>query len=86
MGRPPKYGAPQIKAGGSITFFSGIWSHRPPAEVAVVAAMNSGIEGLTRALAVELAPLEVAQTIVYLMTNTFTTGSIIFVDGGYILR
>jgi NAD(P)-dependent dehydrogenase (short-subunit alcohol dehydrogenase family) len=124
-----KYGAPQIKAGGSITFFSGIWSHRPPAEVAVIAAMNSAIEGLTRALAVELAPLrvntvapglidtplyanmqvevregmfaaygaatpakrvgrpeEVAQTVVYLMTNTFTTGSIIFVDGGYILR
>ena len=46
-----KYGATQIRAGGSITFFSGIWSHRPPAEVAVVAAMNSGIEGLTRALA-----------------------------------
>jgi len=124
-----KYGAPQIKAGGSITFFSGIWSHRPPAEVAVVAAMNSGIEGLTRALAVELAPLrvnavapglidtplyasmpvevregmfaaygaaapakrvgrpeEVAQTVVYLMANAFTTGTTIFVDGGYTLR
>jgi NAD(P)-dependent dehydrogenase (short-subunit alcohol dehydrogenase family) len=124
-----KYGAPQIKAGGSITFFSGIWSHRPPAEVAVVAAMNSGIEGLTRALAVELAhlrvnavapglidtplyasmpvevregmfaaygaatpakrvgrPEEVAQTVVYLMANAFTTGTTIFVDGGYTLR
>ena len=124
-----KYGAPQIKAGGSITFFSGIWSHRPPAEVAVLAAMNSGIEGLTRALAVELAPLrvnavapgiidtplyasmpvevregmfaaygaaapakrvgrpeEVAQTVVYLMANAFTTGTTIFVDGGYTLR
>ena len=124
-----KYGAPQIKAGGSITFFSGIWSHRPPAEVAVVAAMNSGIEGLTRALAVELAPLrvnavapglidtplyasmpvevregmfaaygaaapakrvgrpeDVAQTVVYLMANAFTTGTTIFVDGGYTLR
>jgi NAD(P)-dependent dehydrogenase (short-subunit alcohol dehydrogenase family) len=124
-----KYGAPQIKAGGSITFFSGIWSHRPPAEVAVVAAMNSGIEDLTRALAVELAPLrvnavapglidtplyasmpvevregmfaaygaatpakrvgrpeEVAQTVVYLMANAFTTGTTIFVDGGYTLR
>ena len=124
-----KYGAPQIRAGGSITFFSGIWSHRPPAEVAVVAAMNSAIEGLTRALAVELAPIrvnavapglidtpiyagmpvevregmfaaygaatpvkrvgrpeEVAQTVIYLMSNTFTTGSTIFIDGGYTLR
>ena len=29
---------------------------------------------------------EVAQTVVYLMANTFTTGSTVFVDGGYTLR
>jgi NAD(P)-dependent dehydrogenase (short-subunit alcohol dehydrogenase family) len=96
--------------------------------LATVAAINSAIEGLTRALAVELAPIrvnavspglidtpifsglpparkealfqafaaapvrrvgrpeEVAQTVLYLMTNTFTTGSTLYPDGGYLLR
>jgi len=31
-------------------------------------------------------PEEVAQTVLYLMTNTFTTGSTLYVDGGYTLR
>ena len=31
-------------------------------------------------------PEEVAQTVLYLMTNTFTTGSTLYVDGGYLLR
>ncbi len=31
-------------------------------------------------------PEEVAQTVVYLMANTFTTGSTVFIDGGYTLR
>ena len=106
-----------------------MWSQRPPAGVSVFAAINSAIEGLARALAVELAPLrvnavspgtvdtpiyagmpaaaredmfrafaaaaplgrvgrpeEVAQTVLYLMTSTFTTGSTLYVDGGFTLR
>ena len=106
-----------------------MWSQRPPAGVATVAAINGAIEALARALAVELAPIrvnavspglidtpiysgmpaaqkeavfkgfaaaapvkrvgrpeEVAQTVLYLMTNTFTTGSTLYVDGGYLLR
>jgi len=31
-------------------------------------------------------PEEVAQTVLYLLGNTFTTGSTIYVDGGYTLR
>jgi len=124
-----KYGAPRLRPGGSIVLFSGMWSQRPPAGVATVAAINSAIEGLARALAVELAPIrvnavapglvdtpiyagmpaaqkeamfkgfaaaaavkrvgrpeEVAQTVLYLMTNTFTTGSTLYADGGYLLR
>ena len=124
-----KYGAPRLRPGGSIVLFAGMWSQRPPAGVATVAAINGAIESLARALAVELAPIrvnavspglidtpifsgmpaaqkearfkgfadvapvrrvgkpeEVAQTVLYLMTNTFTTGSTLYVDGGYLLR
>ena len=124
-----KHGAPLIRPGGSIVFFSGIYSQRPSAGVSGVAAINSAIEGLARALAVELAPIrvnavspglvdtpifddmpkeardemfqrfaaaaplkrvgrpeEIAQAVLHLMANPFTTGSTLFVDGGYTLR
>jgi NAD(P)-dependent dehydrogenase (short-subunit alcohol dehydrogenase family) len=29
---------------------------------------------------------DIAQTVLYLMTNEYTTGSTLFVDGGYTLR
>jgi NAD(P)-dependent dehydrogenase (short-subunit alcohol dehydrogenase family) len=51
--------AGRIRAGGSITFTSGIAARRPMRGGAAAAAINSGLEGLTRALAVELAPLRV---------------------------
>ena len=112
-----------------VSLFAGMWSQRPPAGVATIAAINGAIEALARALAVELAPIrvnavapglvdtpiyaglpvarkealfkdfaaaapvkrvgrpeEVAQTVLYLMTNTFTTGSTLYVDGGCLLR
>jgi NAD(P)-dependent dehydrogenase (short-subunit alcohol dehydrogenase family) len=124
-----KYGAPFIRPGGSIVLFSGIYSQRPSTGVSGVAAINSALEGLARALAVELAPIrvnavspglvdtpifdympkeakdemfqrfaavapvkrvgrpeEVAQAILHLMANSFTTGTTLFVDGGYLLR
>src|SRR5512143_449316 len=46
-----RYGAPRIRAGGSITFFAGIWSQKPVPGGSVVTAINSAIEGLGRALA-----------------------------------
>ena len=124
-----KYGAPFIRPGGSIVFFSGIYSQRPSVGVSGVAAINSAIEGLARGLAVELAPIrvnavspglidtpifagmpkevrnemfqrfaaaaplkrvgrpeEIAQTVLYLMSNTLCTGSTLYVDSGYTLR
>lgn len=127
--RAAKYGAPKIREGGSITFFAGIWSQRPIFGAAAVAAINSAVEGLGRALAVELAPIrvntvspgivdtplysgmepgkrkamfqgvaastpvkrvgrpeDIAQTVLYLMANSYTTGSTLYVDGGATLR
>jgi len=124
-----KYGAPLVRPGGSLVFFSGIWSQRPPAGAAAIAAINGAIEALARALAVELAPIrvnavspglvdtpifagmpparreemfrafseaapvkrvgrpeDVAAAVLYLMGNSFTTGSTLYVDGGYLLR
>lgn len=54
-----KYGAPALSPGGSMTFTSGIAAYRPMARGSVVAAVNAALEGLVRALAVELAPCRV---------------------------
>lgn len=54
-----KHGAPKLPATGSLTFVSGIAAYRPAARGAVVAAVNAALEGLVRALAVELAPIRV---------------------------
>jgi NAD(P)-dependent dehydrogenase (short-subunit alcohol dehydrogenase family) len=48
-----------IEPGGSITFTSGIAARRPTRGGSMAAAVNSGLEGLVRALAVELAPIRV---------------------------
>ncbi len=124
-----RYGAPKIGPGGSIIFFAGIWSQRPVPGSSVVTAINSAIEGLGRALSLELAPIrvntispgivdtpiyagmspekreamfkqaaesvpakriarpeEIAQAVLYLMSNTYTTGSTLYVDGGATFR
>jgi NAD(P)-dependent dehydrogenase (short-subunit alcohol dehydrogenase family) len=49
----------RIRAGGSIVFTSGIAGMRPQAGWAVPASICGAMEGLTRALAVELAPVRV---------------------------
>jgi NAD(P)-dependent dehydrogenase (short-subunit alcohol dehydrogenase family) len=54
-----KHGAPYLKPSGSITYTSGVAAYRPAARGSVVAAVNAALEGLVRALAVELAPLRV---------------------------
>jgi len=121
-----KYGAPRLPVIGSITFTSGIAAYRPAARGSVVAAVNAAVEGLVRALAVELAPIrvnavspgwvdtsiwtfvagdkkdetlsamakrlpvgrigqpdDIADAICFLMGNTFTTGTILHVEGGH---
>lgn len=54
-----KYGAPFINAGGSINLTSGIASQRPGAGWALGASICGAMEGFTRAMAVELAPIRV---------------------------
>lgn len=51
--------AAEIKAGGSLTLVSGFLSIRPRPNSAIVGAANGAIESLTRALALELAPVRV---------------------------
>lgn len=54
-----KHGAPRLAVNGSMIFVSGIAAYRPAARGSVVAAVNAALEGLVRALAVELAPVRV---------------------------
>jgi len=54
-----KYGAPHIAAGGSIVLTTGIAALRPRSGWAFGASVCGAMEALTRALAVELAPLRV---------------------------
>lgn len=49
----------EIRAGGSLTLVSGFLSIRPRPNSAIVGASNGAIESLTRALALELAPVRV---------------------------
>jgi NAD(P)-dependent dehydrogenase (short-subunit alcohol dehydrogenase family) len=54
-----KYGSKQIRAGGSIVLSSGTAGLRPQKGWTVAASICSAAEALTRALAVELAPIRV---------------------------
>jgi NAD(P)-dependent dehydrogenase (short-subunit alcohol dehydrogenase family) len=54
-----KYGMPHLRAGGAIALFSGFVAHRPQKNLAVMTSVNSAVEGLGRALAIELAPTRV---------------------------
>ena len=54
-----RYAAPRLREGGSITFSSGVLAIRPLPGTALTAGITGGIEALSRALAVELAPLRV---------------------------
>jgi NAD(P)-dependent dehydrogenase (short-subunit alcohol dehydrogenase family) len=54
-----KYGSPHMRRGGSIVLTTGVAGRRPHKGWALGASVTSAVEGLTRALAVELAPLRV---------------------------
>jgi NAD(P)-dependent dehydrogenase (short-subunit alcohol dehydrogenase family) len=51
--------AAEINAGGSLSLVSGFLSIRPRPNSAIVSAANGALESLTRALALELAPVRV---------------------------
>jgi NAD(P)-dependent dehydrogenase (short-subunit alcohol dehydrogenase family) len=54
-----KYGGKLIRKGGSIVLTSSTLPRRPSASWAIGASISSAVEGLARALAVELAPVRV---------------------------
>jgi len=54
-----KYAAPRIRAGGSIVLTGGGAAHRPGSEWSLVASICAAMEGFTRAMALELAPIRV---------------------------
>lgn len=54
-----KHGTPHMRKGGSITFFSGIAAQKPFLNFSAGSAISAALEGLTRALALELAPIRV---------------------------
>lgn len=51
--------AAEIRAGGSLTLVTGFLSVRPRTNSAIVGAANGALESLSRALALELAPVRV---------------------------
>jgi NAD(P)-dependent dehydrogenase (short-subunit alcohol dehydrogenase family) len=54
-----KYGSPQIRKEGSIVLTTGIAGQRPHKGWVIAASVCGTIEALTRALAIELAPIRV---------------------------
>jgi NAD(P)-dependent dehydrogenase (short-subunit alcohol dehydrogenase family) len=54
-----KYGSPHIRKGGSIVLTTGIAGQRPRKGWVIAASVCGTIEALTRALAIELAPIRV---------------------------
>lgn len=123
-----RHAVPYLRAGGSVVLTSGVASARPQKGWSMAASLCAAMEGFTRALAVELAPLrvnlvspglvrtplwdgmpeadrealyasasaalpvgrvgeaeDIAQTYLYLMTNRYSTGQTIVVDGGGVL-
>jgi len=54
-----KYGAPKVRKGGSITLTTGVAGERPSKTWVIISSICEMMKGLTRALAVELAPLRV---------------------------
>jgi NAD(P)-dependent dehydrogenase (short-subunit alcohol dehydrogenase family) len=108
---------------GSVTLMSGVYAIRPGKGSAMGAAAVAGVEGMTRALALDLAPIrvnavspgiidtplwdsfgsnrqaimdigkslpigrvghpdDIAEGVLFLMKNDFTTGTVLRIDGG----
>jgi NAD(P)-dependent dehydrogenase (short-subunit alcohol dehydrogenase family) len=115
--------ARSLMKNGSIVLMSGLYATRPAAGRAMVAAAVAAVEGMTRALALDLAPIrvnavapgridtplwdtfgpqreailasasklpvgragrpeEIAEAVVFLMTNGFVTGVVLPIDCG----
>lgn len=54
-----QHGLQHLNKDGSVLLFSGLAADRPGSGTSMVSALNAGVEGLVRALAIELAPIRV---------------------------
>jgi len=54
-----RWAAPRLRAGGSITFVTGVAAVKPRAGMAMVSVAFAAVEALARALAIELGPVRV---------------------------
>ena len=124
-----KHAIPYLNEEGSVTLFSGAMGQRPVHGTVISASISCAVEGLSRALSVELAPIrvncispgltqtelynkwdeektnhffadrckkliikrpakpeEIAESAIHLMKNSYTTGSVLYIDGGYSLK
>lgn len=57
--RAVKYAAPRLEKTGAIVLMSGAYSARPVPGATSLAAVQAGVEGLARGLAIDLAPIRV---------------------------
>jgi NAD(P)-dependent dehydrogenase (short-subunit alcohol dehydrogenase family) len=123
-----KYAAPHLRKDGSIVLSGGSAAIRPGKGWGLGASICAAMEGLTRAMAIELAPIrvnivvpglvktdlwsnmaeaereamfnhfsdtlpvkyiagadDIAQSYIYLLTQKYSTGQRVVVDGGYVL-
>jgi NAD(P)-dependent dehydrogenase (short-subunit alcohol dehydrogenase family) len=54
-----KHAPARLRPGASLTYTGGIAAHRPSPGASMTAAANAALEGLARALALELAPIRI---------------------------
>ncbi len=60
----------RVRAGGSLTFVSGVYSQRPQPDAVLQGALNAAVEALARGLALELAPAVRVNTVSPSTTDT----------------
>jgi NAD(P)-dependent dehydrogenase (short-subunit alcohol dehydrogenase family) len=80
-----KHVAPRIRAGGSVVLTSGTVAVRPSSGAALVAGGAAAIEGLTRGLALELAPVRVNAVRPGAIRTPMWAGTVLTVDGDAVL-
>jgi NAD(P)-dependent dehydrogenase (short-subunit alcohol dehydrogenase family) len=69
-----KYGSRRMAPTGSITFCSGVSTHRPRRNASIGAASGGAVEAFARALAIDLAPIRVNTVVPGLIDTPLVAG------------